>query len=90
MTNASRDNNRVTTIIGMLNTDGTTLTPIKINPSGNALKVDDGTTGSDSGPSVAGRDTNFVTSLFAESSAGDGALVALYADSNGNLLINSN
>lgn len=89
MATASRDNNNVPTLLAGLNTDG--ITPIKVlaNPSDHAIKVVDASTGTDHGPSAAPRDTNFVPALLAVSSADGVTPVVVYADSDGNLLIDS-
>lgn len=90
MTNAQRDENNVPTIIAVLNTDGATIVPIRSNPITQGLKVDDNTTGTDNGPNRALRDDNFVPTLLAVSSVDGVTPVAVYTDSNGNLLIDSN
>lgn len=92
MTNAKRDENNVPTMLGVLNTDGTTIIPIKIgiDAGDNVVKVDDNTTGSDLGPTRALRDENYVTTLIGVSSADGVTPVAVYADANGKLLIDSN
>lgn len=87
---ASRDQNNVPTILGVLNTDGETVTAIQANPTTHVLSVDDGTTGSDNGGTEAQRDQNFVPTLLAVSESDGSTPVVLYADSNGNLLIDSN
>ena len=88
--NAQRDENNVPTIIGVLNTDGSTIVPIKADPVTNALKIDDNTTGSDNGPNRALHDDNFVPTILAVSSVDGVTPVAVYTDSSGNLLIDSN
>jgi len=87
---AVRDQNNIPVILGLLNTDGSTLTPICANPSNNGVCIDDDTTGSDNGGTQAGRDQSFVTSLMAVSSSDGVTPVTLYVDSSNNLLINSN
>lgn len=87
MTNAIKDNNNVPTILGVLNTDGATSTVIKADPSTHYLDTSDGSSGSDLGNDSAGRDQNSVTTLSATDSNGN--IIPLYADSSGNLLINS-
>jgi hypothetical protein len=89
MANASRDENDVPTVLGALNTDGVTPIPIKIDDTTHGLKINDGTTGSDFGLSVAQRDENHVTILLAASSSDGVTPVEVYADSSGNILINS-
>lgn len=89
MSNAVRDGNNVTSMLAVLNSDGTTVTPVKINPVGNGLKVDNDTTGSDNGPSRALRDENFVPTLLVVSNSDGTTPVALYVDSSGKLLIDA-
>jgi len=90
MSNASRDENRVPTLLGTLNTDGTTIVPIKVNSLTNKISVSDGISGSDNGPVDALRDENRVPTLIAVSSVDGVTPVVVYADSSGNLLINQN
>lgn len=91
MANAKRDDNNVPTLTGVLNTDGATVIPVKVNPVGNILKIDDSSDGVDNGPGPrALRDENFVTTLIGVSSDDGVTPVAVYCDSNGNLLIDSN
>lgn len=91
MSNAAKDQNGVSTLLGVLDTDGETLVRVKVNESsGNSLQVDDNTTGTDNGPSIAPRDQNFVPALIAVSSVDGVTPVVVYADSNGKLLIDSN
>jgi len=91
MSNAKKDNNGVSTLLGVLDSDGDTLMCVKVNPSSNnALQVEDNTTGSDNGPSISPRDDNFVPALIAVSSVDGVTPVVVYADSNGKLLIDSN
>ncbi len=89
MADASRDQNFGTSLLGGLNTDGRTLVRVKADPGTHRLKISDGTTGTDHGPTNALRDNNFVTSLIATSSVDGVTPVVVYADSSGNLLVNS-
>ena len=90
MTNASRDDNNVPTLLGGLETDGTTLVPIQVNVSNsNSLSIDNGATGSDYGPTNAPRDENFIPALMAVSSADGVTPVVVYATASGNLLVDS-
>ncbi len=89
MAQVPRDANQEEALLGVLNTNGLTPTPVKANPSTHGLKVSDGTTGSDNGPTNAVRDQNQVTSLVATSSVDGVTPVVVYADSSGNLLIDS-
>jgi hypothetical protein len=87
--NALIDSNSRQSMLGVLDSDGVTLTRAKANPSNHALKIDDNTTGSDNGGATAAIDENGRQTMYAESSDGDGAFVALYVDSSGNLLVDS-
>lgn len=89
MTNAIKDNNNVNTMIGVLNTDGVTVTLIKAEPSTNAVCVDDNSSGSDFGSNDATKDSNNVSTLLATSSSDGTTPVPLYVDSSGILLIKS-
>jgi hypothetical protein len=89
MTNAQRDDNNVPTMIAVLDSDGLTVTPVKINPANFGLKVDNDTTGSDLGPARALHDDNFVPTKLSVSSADVTRIVPLYVDSEGNLLIDN-
>lgn len=93
MVNAALDDNGREAITARLNTDGATLVRVCANPANsNSLCVNDGTTGTDNGGNIAKIDENtrpHTSGLFAYSSAGDGTLVALYANSDGHLLIDS-
>ncbi len=90
MSNASRDENNVPTLLGALSTNGTTLVPVQVNATLHALSVEDNTTGSDHGPTNAPRDQNNVPALMAVSSDDGVTPVVVYADADGNLLIDSN
>lgn len=87
MANASLDENSVPTITAGLNTDGRTIVRVKIDSTTHALKVSDGTSGTDHGPVNDLRDENNRTTLMAVSSVDGVTPVVLYADSSGNLLI---
>lgn len=87
MTNAKRDENNVSTILGILNSDGQTVRPVIANPTTKALGVNNNNTGSNNGPDRALRDENFVPTLLAVSSADGETPIALYVDSEGKLLI---
>ena len=90
MTNAKRDENNVPTLIAVLDSDGTTTVPVNVVPASHILAVDDDTIGSDNGPDRALRDGNFVTTLIGVSSADGVTPVPVYANSSGELLIDSN
>ncbi len=87
--NASIDDNGQSTLIAALNTDGTTITRVQVNPSNHGLRVSDGSSGSDYGTTHALRDDNNKTTLIAVSSADGVTPVDIYCDSNGMLLIQS-
>jgi hypothetical protein len=92
MANAKKDGNYISTLLGVLNSDGSTIVPVQVNATNRALKVDDNTTGSDNGPSPsrALRDENRVPVFMAVSDVDGVTPVAIYADSEGKLLIDSN
>lgn len=92
MTNARIDQNNRPTMIATLNTNGKSIVRITANvSSNNGMSINDNTTGSDNGNNsgVANLDENSNPVMTALSSAGDGTLVEVYADSTGHLLINS-
>lgn len=93
MSNASRDENSRIAIIAASNLDGTTIVPIKANPTNHALKVEDATGGSDNGNNsgVAMLDENGIPVWTALSSDGSGTIIEVYGDPvTGKLLVNSN
>lgn len=87
MANASRDQNSVPTLIGTLNSDGSTIVPVYANPTTHRLAAMDGTAGTDLGPVNAPRDGNNVPVLLAVSSVDGVTPVVVYADSSGRLLV---
>lgn len=89
MSNANKDENSVSTLLGVLDTDGATIVPVKANPTSHRLKVSDGTSGSDNGPANALKDGNNVSSLIAVSSVDEKTPVVVYADADGKLLVQS-
>jgi len=90
MANASRDQNRIPTLLGTLNTNGTTIVPIAVtNSTQHTLSVENGISGTDYGPTDALRDENRIPVLMATSSADGTTPIAIYADSSGALLIQS-
>jgi len=90
MSNASRDENSIPTLLGALETNGTTLVRIQVDASTHALAVNDSSTGSDHGPVNSPRDENSVPALMGVS-ADDGVTpVVVYATTGGALLIDSN
>lgn len=90
MTNASIDQNGVRALIGALDSDGVTIVPIKANTSTHRLKLNNGSSGANNGPASAPRDGNFTTVVMGVSSSDGVTPVVVYADSSGNLLVNSN
>lgn len=89
MTNAYRDGNGVPTMIAGLNTNGSTIVRIKVDPSTNSLEMSDGTAGTDHGPVNDLRDENYVPCLMGVSSVDGVTPVVAYADSSGDLLVQS-
>lgn len=89
MANASRDENNVPTLLGVSSTDGATVIPIGVTVV-HKLKVADGTTGSDLGPTNAKRDQNNVPTLMGVSSVDGVTPVPIYSDDMGHLLIDTN
>lgn len=87
---AKRDENRVTTLIGALNTDGVTPNLICANPTTHSLCIDDGVDGLDFNHTNSVRDENRVPVAMAVSSADGVTPVELYSNNLYNLLINSN
>lgn len=89
MANASLDENGVSTMTAALDSDGSTIVRIEADPTSHAVMVDDNTTGSDNGPTNALIDGNDRKTLMAVSYLDGVTPVPLYADSSGNLLIQS-
>lgn len=89
MANAYRDENSVPTMIAASSSDGTSIVRVLANPSTHGLKASDGTTGTDHGVANAVRDQNNIPVLIAVSSVDGQTPIEVYADSNGNLLIDS-
>jgi len=84
---AKRDENRTTTLMGALDSDGVTPTNICADPNLHTICVSPGDTGSDFGVVNAPRDENRVPVAMAVSSVDGVTPVELYADSNNKLLI---
>jgi len=87
MAETKRDNNQVPVIMGVLNTDGVTPTRMEADPTTHVLDISDGTTGSDFGQEHAARDNS--GNPVATATDANGAIINLYVDSSGNLLIDS-
>lgn len=86
---AKRDNNNVPTITALLDSDGSTVTAIRANPSTMTMYTEDSSGGSDNGGTLAGRDGNYVTTLVAVSDSDGATPIPLYVNSSGELLIKS-
>lgn len=89
MSNAQKDDNSVSSLIGVLNTDGATIVPVKASLTTHRLTLSDGTSGSDNGPANALKDENGVSTLIAVSSADGTTPVVIYTNSSGALLVKS-
>lgn len=87
MVNAAKDDNRVSTVLATLDSDGETPVRLEADPTTHVVIVDDDTTGSDNGN--GGRDENRVPVAYAVSESDGETLVALYVNSTGELLIDS-
>lgn len=88
MANSKKDENRIPTLLGTSNADGSTPVLIKADSGAAGIMVDDGTGGSDLSGDIASRDDNFVPVAMVVSSSDGITPVALYADpSTGELLI---
>lgn len=88
-TTSPRDDNRIPTLRAVLDTDGVTIVNITANPTTHTLSVSNGTTGTDYGVPTAQRDVDRVPALLCVSSSDYETPVEVYADSNGNLMIDS-
>ena len=87
MTEAKKDNNRVPTKIGVLNTDGVTVKKLQSDPTTHILDTATGVSGSDFGGDDAARDSNGEPVMLAVSNADGITPVPLYIDSSNCLLI---
>jgi len=87
MANAKTDSNQIPTMLGLLNSDGETPTLLKINPTTHGLDVSNGTSGSDVGRDTADHDDNQRTTMCATDA--NGAIIPLWINSSGQLLIKS-
>ena len=87
MSNASRDDNFVPSIIAILESDGLTIIPLVATPAG-YLIVSNGTTGTAySAPSR--KDENNVSTLLAVSETDGTTPIPLQSNSSGRLLVDS-
>lgn len=75
------DENRIPVALGVSDTDGTTIVPIKANATGNSLCTLKGTTGTDYGQGDDKRDENRKVAFMAVSAVDGVTPVAIYADS---------
>jgi hypothetical protein len=99
MANAKKDQNGVSTMIAALNTNGTSIVNVKINPSNHGVKVNDASTGTGFGRVVVLHDNNHVPTMAGVASTTvtvnginyiQGVTpVLIYADSSGSLLVDS-
>lgn len=82
-TNAKHDENDRPTMIGVSNSNGTTIIPLQAEPIAHGLEISDDTTGADNGNNsgIAMIDENGISVLTALSNVNDGTLVELYIDS---------
>jgi hypothetical protein len=87
---AKRDQNRITTLLGALKTNGKTPQLICADPTTHTLCVEDNTTGSDFVIENDPRDENRIPIAMAVSKDDDSTPVPLYADNLYQLLIDSN
>jgi hypothetical protein len=84
--NALRDQNHVTTKLGVLFSDGTTLIPLAVNETTGALLINNSDTLQVPVTEEALRDENFVHVLLGVNSV-DGTTIPVYVDSEGKILI---
>ena len=89
MANAPLDENSRKGIICALNTDGQTITAVKVNPTTHGMLVVDGTGQADNGNHGGNAliDENSRSSWYGLSSANDGTRVIVYCNSSGAVLI---
>lgn len=84
--NANKDDNDVSTLLGVLKTDGTSTVRVKGNPTNGSLKISLNGGGSNTVAPIAQKDDNNVSSLLVVSSV-DGTPIAVATDSSGNILM---
>ena len=87
MTQASRDENHVPTLLGVSNADGVTPMKIYANPTTHAIVANNALTGSDLSGDVDVRDENRVVAFLAVSAVDGVTPVAVYVDSATNALL---
>jgi len=88
MTNASKDQNHVSAKLAVLNTDGVTIVPIKINPVNGGMKVTRNSGLFFTMTPIAPRDDNRNACLLWEGT--DGRTYPFVANSDGAVLIATN
>lgn len=91
--NAKKDENGVSTLIAASKNDGITIVPIYANPANHGLKVNDASTGTDSGNNLgnAMKDENGTSAMTAISSSDGSSIVEVYGDpATGMIYIDSN
>lgn len=90
MTEARKDDNRIPTMIGTLQSDGVTPALVKASPTTHVIDSADGTTGSEADTrTTAPRDNNYITTIIAASSADGVTPIPIYIDASGCLLLKS-
>lgn len=85
---ANKDDNGVSSLLGVLKTDGASTVRVKGNPVTGAVKISLNGGGANTVSSVARKDDNEVSSTMLVSST-NGNPIALAADSSGNILMES-
>ena len=86
MAEAFRDGNRVPTLLAVSDADGETTRPVHADPSNHAIKVTNGTGGSDLSDDIGNRDDNRVVVAMGVSSADGVTPVEIYVDDATNFL----
>lgn len=81
------DENRIATIQGVSNADGSTMLPVYANPTTHGLKVNQGLAGSDLSGDRASRDQNRKVAFMAVSAVDGVTPVEVYVDSVTNSLL---
>lgn len=84
-----RDANRIPTLLGTLNTNGSTVISLTVDPVTHRLKTSDGITGSDFSYLNAQRDANNVPAILGVKSDDGTTPIPPYVNSSGALLTKS-
>lgn len=84
-----RDNNGIATLVGTLDSDGNTVTSIKVNPTNHSLKVNNDITGNSFSTPDSQRDANRVPAIWGVSSVDGITPIYIAVNSSGELLIDS-